>query len=203
MMTCIENTYIKMASFIDISSKQCLNNEIQGVLFRISTGEFGSPETFQECIKHLTNALSVCTVLEVSKTEEYDDGDNDKPSAPLTTDATTNVAATSASKTSASNSMWVCEQCTFENSHSNPICEMCSRTDQMALIEQYMNHVSIDDTNNIRGETKHDTYEWECIHCTYINNTPTNICHICQKTHDDMPIGLTGFGHNIDLDGEF
>ena len=140
----------------DISRGPSVNSEIQILLFRISTGEFGSPDTFVECIEHLTNAMNVLINTRI------------------------------------------CEHCTFENDDDNEICEMCSKTLKLSQDEelnQYLLNQSL-----LSGGTKSDNTNWQCIHCTFINNAPSNLCSVCNKTQGDITSELS---QNADFDNEF
>ena len=85
-----------MSSFVENN----ISEEIQGLLFRISTGEFGSPDTLSSCSEYLTHALSFTTALDEQNNSIHSDNTNH----------------------------WLCNYCTYENNISCDICEMCLKS---------------------------------------------------------------------------
>ena len=153
-----------------------LSDEIQGLLFRISTGEFGSPNTLSVCSEHLTHALSVCDIntrhLEASGATK-----SDEPDIPNISDELDNIV-------DSGTNIWSCSHCTYENNISNNICEMCLKSKLLDTLES-------------------STDVWKCLHCTLINNSIIDLCSICGKSKDDIPVNLTGFNVNKNLENEF
>jgi hypothetical protein len=170
-----------MSSFV----KNNLSEEIQGLLFRISTGEFGPQETLSTCCEHLTHALSVTTNL-----NDQDDLIIDSNSPDINQLDNTLVVGNT--------NNWICIYCTYENNISSDICEMCLKS---KLNNQ--NNESIQIVNNDVNNNDINNNMWECLHCTFINHSFIDDCSICGKSKNDIQTNLAGFNVNNDLENEF
>jgi len=167
-----------MTSFIENN----LSDEIQGLLFRISTGEFGPVDSLSDCCEYLTHALSVANICEAQNSINNDHERID------------NIESSGSSKSNDDLEIldinnWICVFCTFENNISSDICEMCLKS-----------NVDISDNESKNIDTD---ISWKCKHCTFINNSTSTICSICSKTNNDIQTNLTGFDVNNDLENVF
>ena len=119
-----------MASCRDISRRPSVNSEIQILLFRISTGEFGSPDTFIECIDHLTNALNVLTNSRICEHCTFENHDNNEicnmcsKTLKMSQDENHTLLG---GGTKSDNTEWECMHCTFVNNVPSNLCSVCDK----------------------------------------------------------------------------
>ena len=168
-----------------------LSDVIQGLLFRISTGEFGPPDTLSTCCEHLTHALSVTTNL-----NNQDDLIIDSNSSDINQLDNTLVVGNI--------NNWICIYCTYENNISSNICEMCLKSKSNNGDNESIQIVNDNDVNdNDVNNNDVNNNMWECLHCTFINHSIIDDCSMCGKSKNDIQNNLAGFNVNNDLENEF
>lgn len=91
--------------------------------------------------------------------------------------------------------VWNCQECTFENTNEEELCEMCyaSRASQerAMLIDSTRNS----DSNQREAQMNPYLTNWICNHCTFENQDISSLCSMCGSVRANVSSPLAASEH--------